>query len=127
MCHAAVILYQLGKERFLERKFGFNDQLKMAHVTGVKHIARHACFGRRINELQPSDGIGKCQLPAGRHLVEGKILDARHNGFVEFDGNEQALEFIDDDELLEVTPVSIRLRKKLLTEVERKRDSRLRA
>ncbi len=40
---------------------------------------------------------------------------------------EQALEFIDDDELLEVTPSCIRLRKKLLTEVERKRDSRLRA
>lgn len=34
---------------------------------------------------------------------------------------EQALEFIDDDELVEVTPVSIRLRKKLLTENERKR------
>jgi len=40
---------------------------------------------------------------------------------------EQALEFIDDDELLEVTPVNLRLRKKLLTEVERKRDSRMRA
>ena len=39
---------------------------------------------------------------------------------------EQALEFIDDDELLEVTPHSIRLRKKLLTEIERRRDSRLR-
>ena len=34
---------------------------------------------------------------------------------------EQALEFIDDDELVEVTPKSIRLRKKLLTENERKR------
>ena len=34
---------------------------------------------------------------------------------------EQALEFIEDDELVEVTPVSIRLRKKLLTENERKR------
>jgi GTP-binding protein len=40
---------------------------------------------------------------------------------------EQSLEFIDDDELVEVTPQSIRLRKKLLTESERKRDSRLRA
>ena len=39
---------------------------------------------------------------------------------------EQALEFIDDDELLEITPHHIRLRKKLLTETERKRDSRLR-
>jgi GTP-binding protein len=38
---------------------------------------------------------------------------------------EQALEFIDDDELVEVTPASIRLRKKLLTESERKRASRL--
>jgi GTP-binding protein len=37
---------------------------------------------------------------------------------------EQALEFIEDDELVEVTPVSIRLRKKLLTENERKRASR---
>ena len=34
---------------------------------------------------------------------------------------EQALEFIEDDELVEVTPESIRLRKKLLTENARKR------
>ncbi len=37
---------------------------------------------------------------------------------------EQALEFIADDELVEVTPKSIRLRKLLLTENERKRFSR---
>tara|TARA_B100001094_G_C18191060_1_gene807280 strand:- start:2926 stop:4755 length:1830 start_codon:yes stop_codon:yes gene_type:complete len=37
---------------------------------------------------------------------------------------EQALEFINDDELVEVTPESIRLRKKFLTENERKRASR---
>jgi GTP-binding protein len=37
---------------------------------------------------------------------------------------EQALEFIDDDELVEVTPKAIRLRKKLLKEHERKRASR---
>jgi GTP-binding protein len=37
---------------------------------------------------------------------------------------EQALEFIEDDELVEVTPESIRLRKKLLLEHERKRASR---
>ena len=34
---------------------------------------------------------------------------------------EQALEFIDDDELVEVTPKSIRIRKKYLTENERKK------
>jgi len=38
---------------------------------------------------------------------------------------EQALEFIDDDELVEVTPHNIRLRKKLLTENDRKRASRV--
>ncbi|WP_413736446.1 translational GTPase TypA [Sodalis sp. RH21] len=37
---------------------------------------------------------------------------------------EQALEFIDDDELVEVTPLSIRLRKRHLTENDRKRANR---
>lgn len=37
---------------------------------------------------------------------------------------EQALEFIADDELVEVTPESVRIRKKLLTENARKRASR---
>ncbi len=37
---------------------------------------------------------------------------------------EYALEFIDDDELVEVTPKSIRIRKKLLKEHERKKASR---
>ena len=40
---------------------------------------------------------------------------------------ENALEFIDDDELVEITPLSIRLRKKLLSEGERRRDMRVRA
>jgi GTP-binding protein len=37
---------------------------------------------------------------------------------------EQAIEFIDDDELVEVTPKSVRVRKKYLTESDRKRASR---
>ena len=37
---------------------------------------------------------------------------------------EQALEFIDDDELVEITPESIRIRKKILTESDRKTASR---
>ena len=40
---------------------------------------------------------------------------------------ESALEFIDDDELVEVTPSSIRLRKKLLKEADRKRAGRSKA
>jgi len=37
---------------------------------------------------------------------------------------EKALAYIDDDEFVEVTPKSIRLRKKLLDPNERKRDER---
>ena len=37
---------------------------------------------------------------------------------------EQAMEFIDDDELVEVTPNAIRIRKKFLKEHERKKASR---
>jgi GTP-binding protein len=37
---------------------------------------------------------------------------------------EQALDFIEDDELLEVTPQSLRLRKKFLTKVGRVRAKR---
>jgi GTP-binding protein len=37
---------------------------------------------------------------------------------------EQAMEFIDDDELVEVTPLNIRVRKKMLTELDRKRANR---
>ena len=34
---------------------------------------------------------------------------------------ESAVEFIDDDELVEITPLSVRMRKRFLTEIERKR------
>jgi GTP-binding protein len=37
---------------------------------------------------------------------------------------EQALEYIEEDELVEVTPTSIRLRKEMLSENERKKAGR---
>ena len=37
---------------------------------------------------------------------------------------EECLEYVEDDELLEVTPTQLRLRKRFLTELERKRDSK---
>ena len=37
---------------------------------------------------------------------------------------ESAIEFIEDDELVEVTPKSIRLRKRYLSEIDRKRAAR---
>jgi len=40
---------------------------------------------------------------------------------------EQALEFISDDELVEITPQSIRLRKKILNLAQRKRQGKKKA
>ncbi|HZK10258.1 MAG TPA: translational GTPase TypA, partial [Clostridia bacterium] len=37
---------------------------------------------------------------------------------------EGALEFINDDELVEITPLNIRIRKKILKELDRKRSGR---
>ena len=37
---------------------------------------------------------------------------------------EEALEWINDDELVEITPVDIRIRKKILNELERRRSGR---
>jgi len=38
---------------------------------------------------------------------------------------EEALEFINDDELVEVTPDNIRLRKRFLTEIERRKNANI--
>ncbi|MBQ7605576.1 MAG: translational GTPase TypA, partial [Firmicutes bacterium] len=48
-----------------------------------------------------------------------KLTPARHFTL------EEALEFINDDELVEVVPDDIRLRKKILGELERKRSGRV--
>ncbi|AFV00016.1 translational GTPase TypA [Simiduia agarivorans] len=99
--------------------------------------------------LHPLQDRGRLFLGAGEEIYEGQIvgLHSRGNDLVvnptkakqltnvRASGTddaltlsppvrhtlEQALEFIEDDELVEVTPQSIRLRKKLLTENERKR------
>jgi GTP-binding protein len=47
-----------------------------------------------------------------------KIIPARKMSL------EQALEYINDDELVEITPKNIRLRKLYLTELERRRSNR---
>ena len=57
-------------------------------------------------------------------MSEHPVGRGRHPDAPVLHSLEQALEFIDEDELVEVTPESIRLRKKLLLEHERKRASR---
>ncbi len=64
----------------------------------------NACRGKKLTNVRASGSDEAIRLTTPRDLTL-----------------EQALEFIDDDELVEVTPKSIRLRKRLLDENERKK------
>ena len=83
--------------------------------------------------LETLQARGKLFLGHGDEVYEGMLLDnMRASGKDETIALvppirytlEQALEFIEDDELAEITPKSIRLRKKLLSENERKRSGK---
>jgi GTP-binding protein len=67
----------------------------------------NACKGKQLTNMRSksSDGIIQLAPPI--------ILSL-----------EQSIDFIESDELLEITPKSLRLRKKLLTDVERRRNRR---
>ena len=70
-------------------------------------IEINVCKGKKLTNMRSksSDGIIQLAPPV--------ILSL-----------EQSLDFLEDDELLEITPQSLRLRKKLLTEIERRRAQR---
>ncbi len=70
-------------------------------------IEINVCKGKKLTNMRSksSDGIIQLAPPVKLSL-------------------EQSLDFLEDDELLEITPQSLRLRKKLLTEIERRRARR---
>jgi len=85
-------------------------------VYGGMIIGQHAkdndldvnpCKGKKLSNVRASGSDDAIKLTPPRVLTL-----------------EQALEFIDDDELVEITPTSIRLRKKELDPTKRKRPSR---
>ena len=63
-----------------------------------------------------ADFIDGLDLPEVAKVEMKKLTPANYIG--------RAVEFIDDDELVEITPKSIRIRKRYLIEHERKRASR---
>ena len=70
-------------------------------------IIVNACKGKKLSNMRTSGSDDAIVL------TPPKILSL-----------EQALEFIEDDELVEITPNNIRLRKKTLNETDRKRSAR---
>jgi len=79
-------------------------------------IGEHA----RANDLVVNPIKGKAQSNVRSSGADEAIKLVPHRDM----SLERALEWIEDDELLEITPESIRIRKKYLTENERKRHSR---
>jgi GTP-binding protein len=65
----------------------------------------NACRGKKLTNVRASGSDEAIRLTTPRDLTL-----------------EQALEFIGNDELVEVTPESIRLRKRLLDENDRKKE-----
>jgi GTP-binding protein len=135
----------------LTSTFSHYGPVKMGDVTSRQNgvIVSMATGTALTYSLETLQSRGKLFLDPGQEIYEGQLcgIHSRDNDLVvnptkgkKLDNMrasgkdevialvppikftlEQALEFIDDDELVEVTPKSIRLRKKLLTENERKR------
>lgn len=71
-------------------------------------IRINVCKGKKLTNMRSKSSDGVIQLTPATKL-----------------SLEQSLDFLEDDELLEVTPNSLRLRKKYLTELEEKRHKRV--
>jgi len=70
-------------------------------------IRINVCKGKKLTNMRSKSSDGVLQLTPATKL-----------------SLEQSLDFLEDDELLEITPQSLRLRKKYLTELEEKRHKR---
>lgn len=70
-------------------------------------IAINVCKGKKLTNMRSKSSDGVIQLTPPLNL-----------------SLERSIEFLEDDELLEITPLSLRLRKKHLTELERRRSQR---
>lgn len=87
------------------------DHVYEGMIVGINHRSEdmvvNPCKAKRVSNMRAagSDDTIKLTTPRSFSL-------------------EEALEFINDDELVEVTPDAIRLRKKLLREIERRRSGR---
>lgn len=75
--------------------------------TRPEDIAINVCKGKKLTNMRSkaSDGIIQLDPPVVLSL-------------------EQSLDFLEEDELLEITPLSLRLRKKYLTDLDRRRERR---
>lgn len=118
-----------------------NGVLISSETGDVTAYGLNAAQGRGVTFVKPGDSIYEGQivgLNAKKEDIEVNICKGKKLTNMRTSGSdgiisitppvimslEQALEFIEDDELLEITPKSLRVRKKQLTAVDRKRQRR---
>lgn len=107
----------------------------------VTAYALDALYDRGVFFVSPGDAVYEGQV-VGEHCKDNDIpvnvTRAKHQTNIRAAGKddaarikpprkmslEQALEYIQDDELVEITPQSIRIRKRLLKESDRRREAR---
>lgn len=80
-------------------------------------VGEHCKEGDLIVNIQREKALTNMRASGSDKAI--KISPARRMSL------EESLEYIDEDELVEVTPLSIRLRKKFLSEIDRKRNRRV--
>jgi GTP-binding protein len=130
--------YELMRGSIPQRQAGVMIATEPGTVTAY---ALDALFDRGTFFVEPSDVIYEGQI-VGEHCKDNDIpvnpVKAKQLTNMRAAGKddnarvktprrmslEQALEYIQEDELVEITPKFIRLRKRLLKETDRKRDSR---
>ena len=120
----------------------FNEIIRGSEAPWLRIYFKDANLGKNSFIIMRSVWDSKEQKLDAISIEQWQYSSAYFNGFqVEIELHVAALdenifvtinelaigEFIDDDELLEVTPKNLRLRKKLLKESERRRESRMRA
>ncbi len=70
-------------------------------------ITMNICKGKKLTNMRSKSSDGVLHLTPALHM-----------------SLEQSLDFLENDELLEITPISLRMRKKYLTEIDRRRFER---
>jgi GTP-binding protein len=108
-----------GVQRPLILEIGFGRGAFLLHL--ARRYPDHNIVGLEISN--------RCMVIGEKLIAREQLTNVRASGTDEAVrlvppvqlSLEAAVEFIDEDELVELTPKSIRLRKRYLTEIERKR------
>ncbi len=100
--------FQARGTMFIEPGTNIYEGMIIGEHTRENDLILNVCRGKKLTNVRASGSDDSIKLFTPRSF-----------------SLEQAMEYIQDDELLEVTPKSVRMRKKLLKEIDRRRDGKV--